>query len=129
MLVKKNASCFSGGTQTHDLQLSSSDILTTRSPNLPAVTLTQKKSLKYETLGDKYSAENPLILQKYNIRAIMSYYGGKTHPVWVTCHTKCQNTRQLSCIKMETSCNSKNRHGLKSTTNVFKVEQSSIPLS
>ena len=29
MLVKKNASCYSGGTRTHNLLLSSTDVLTT----------------------------------------------------------------------------------------------------
>ena len=32
---EKNASCYSGGTQTHDLLLSSADVLTTRPSNLP----------------------------------------------------------------------------------------------
>ena len=35
---EKNASCYSGGTRTHDLLLSSADVLTTRPPNLPVAT-------------------------------------------------------------------------------------------
>ena len=38
MLVKKNASCYSGGTRTHDLLLSSADVLTTRPPHLAVAT-------------------------------------------------------------------------------------------
>ena len=37
-LWKKNASCYLGGTRTHDLLLSSADVLTTRPPNLPVAT-------------------------------------------------------------------------------------------
>ena len=35
---EKNASCYSGGTRTHNLLLSSADVLTTRPPNLPVAT-------------------------------------------------------------------------------------------